>query len=325
MRVPFPVVGVSAALLPFAVIAIAMIAITVFVLIKVLPRQRAPPLLTQLVLALSVLSGGSVLLLSLLFVFIDQNGTEAWTWVLLSFNFMMMFPAGFWFVSQILFEDRTISTRGWTWPLTLGVAVTGSEVLMGLLFAVGGASGALSIPTAIALGLSSIWLYWSMAVVMIALLLWAPLSSVERSGSAALALASVSAPWVTAFPLVGGLAAAAVMVGLFLFVARVLLQHRASPSELRFLIALSGLFLAMAVSAVGLVADGGQNASRILFGAVMTVGMVGEVSYLVRRCYSGPTAATPPLRQTDATGSARPAVRTRPAEPSAADRPLSVR
>ncbi|HTP54169.1 MAG TPA: hypothetical protein VML94_04280 [Thermoplasmata archaeon] len=325
MHLPLPVLGVSDALVPFAAIAISMIVITVFVLLMILPRQRDPPLLTQLALALSVLFGGSVLLLALVFVFIDSNGSTAWTLVLLAFNFMMMFPAGFWFVSQILFEDRTISPFGWGWPVTIGVATTGSEVLMGILFAVAGANGHLTLGAAVALGLSSIWLYWSMAAVMIALLLWAPLSPVERSGSAALALASVFAPWVAAFPLVGGVAAAAVMVGLFLFVARVVLRHRASPSELGFLLALSGLFLAMAVAAAGLVADGGQDPSRIIFGSVMAVGMVGEVGYLVRRCYRGPAPAVPPLREVDPTAASRPGGRPLPLETVTPERPLSTR
>jgi hypothetical protein len=301
MSVPGPVIGISSALLPFASVALAMIAVTVFVLIKILPRQPDPPLLTHLLLAVSVLSGGSLLLLALLFVFLDPNGTTAWTWVLLAFNFMMMFPVGLWFVSLVLFEDRRISSRGWTWPVVLAVATTGSEVLMGLLFAVGGANGPLSLSAAFALGLSSVWLYWSMAVVMAALIAWAPLSPLERSGSASLALTSVFAPWVAAVPLVGGLAAAAVMGGLFLVVARRLLRHRVSPADLRFLLALNALFLAMAVSAVTLVADGGGDASRILFGTVMVVGMAGEISYLVRQCYRGPSAAVAPLREADPT------------------------
>ncbi|HTP55977.1 MAG TPA: hypothetical protein VML53_04830 [Thermoplasmata archaeon] len=311
MDLPLPEVGVSSTLLPFAVVAIAMIAVTVFVLLKILPRGRGPPLLTQIVLALSVLFGGSVLLLALLFVFLDPNGTTAWTWVLLAFNFMMMFPVGFWFVSLILFEDRAIGVRGWGWPLALAVATTGSEVLMGLLFAVGGAGGTLGLAGAFALGLSSIWLYWSMAVVMVALVLWSPLSPIERSGSVALVASAAVAPWITAFPLVGGAAAAAVMVGLFLYLARVLLAGRTLPGEIRFVAALSGLLLAMALAAIALVATGGSSAARIGFGAVMVAGMIGEVAYLVLRCYRGAlrpsedgtelrSTAVPPLRAGDA-------------------------
>ena len=325
MFLPIPIVGVTSALLAYVVIALSMIGVTVFVLIKILPRQADPPLLTQVVLGLSVIFGGSVLLLALLYVFLTPDGTTAWTWVLLAFNFMMMFPAGFWFVTQILFEDRAIAPASWAWPVTLGLATTGSEVLMGLLFAVAGANGDLSVTSAFALGLSSIWLYWSMAAVMGALLWWAPLSPVERYGSLALALASVSAPWVTAYPLIGGIAAAAVMIGLFLFVARVVLEHRVSATELGFLLALSALFLAMAIAAAGLVADAGRDPSRLAFGAVMAVGMVGEMSYLVRRCYAGPAPVVPPLRVVEPTGEAFAATHGRPLEPAAAERPTGAR
>ena len=108
----------------------------------------------------------------------------------------------------------------------------------------------------------------------------------------------------------GGAAAAAVMVGLFLYLARVLLTGRSLPGEIRFVAALSGLLLAMALAAIALVATGGSAAARIGFGAVMVVGMVGEVAYLVLRCYRGAlrpsedgatvrTAAVPPIRAGD--------------------------
>ena len=291
MSVPVPAVPLSLGLLPFATVALSMIAITIYVLLRILPRQAEPPLLTQMLLGVSVLGGGSVLLLALLFVFLNPNGTAAWTWVLLAFNFMMMFPIGFWFVSLVLFEDRRIAARGWTWPLVVAVATTGSEVLMGLLFAVAGTGGALATSTVFARGLASVWLYWSMAAVMGSLIVWAPLSPLERAGSTTLALASVVAPWVAAFPLVGGIAASAVMAALFLLVARRLLEHRVSPTEIGFLTGLNALFLAMAVSALGLAVAPGADAAAIGFGTVMTLGMVGEVAYLVRRCYHGPAAA----------------------------------
>ena len=98
MWIPVPSLLFTPALLSFAVIAIAMIGITIFLVGKVLPPNGVPPLITQMVIALAVLGGGTLLLLSLLFVFLNSNGAEAWTFVLLAFNFMMMFPAGIWFV-----------------------------------------------------------------------------------------------------------------------------------------------------------------------------------------------------------------------------------
>jgi hypothetical protein len=287
MDLPLPVVDVTEGILSYVIVALSMIGVTIFVLLQILPRRAEPPLQTQIVLAFAVISGGSLLLVSLLFVFIDSNSTTAWTVVLLAFNFMMMFPAGFWFVSHILFEDRRISPTGWTWPVVLGVSVTGSEVVMGVLFAYAGTGHALSLTLSLADGLSSIWFYWSMAAVMAGLLLWVPLSPLERWGSAGLTATAALAPWITAYPLVGGAAATAVMTAVFLLVARRLFAHRAAPVEVGFLLGLTAWFLAMAVAAAGLVVGRGAPAGPIAFGTVMAVGMVGEVSYLVRRSFVG--------------------------------------
>ncbi|HXY12354.1 MAG TPA: hypothetical protein VEJ85_02530, partial [Thermoplasmata archaeon] len=67
MLLPLPPVAYDSSLLPFAVIALAMVGITIFLLGKVLPAGGTPPLVTQMVLALAVLGGGSLLLLALLF------------------------------------------------------------------------------------------------------------------------------------------------------------------------------------------------------------------------------------------------------------------
>ena len=288
MALPIPGVGLDAELVPFAIIAVSMVAITIFVLLAVLPRTREPPLITQFILAFSVIAGGSVLLLALLFVFLDTNGTTAWTWVLLAFNFMMMVPAGLWFIALVLFQDRRVARDSWAWPLVIGFAVTGTEVLMGILFAVGDAGGPLSLTVSFARGLSSVWFFWSMAAVMAGLVAWAPLTALERYGSEALVAAAALAPWVLAFPLLGGAAAAVLMSVAFLAIARELLRRRAAPVELRFLLGLNALFLGMALAAIGLIGDHGAPPSAIAFGAVMAVGMAGEVWYLVRRCYRGP-------------------------------------
>lgn len=296
MDVPLPVVAVSTGLLSYVIVALAMIGVTIFVLLAILPRRAAPPLWTQAILAFSVISGGSLLLVALLFVFIDTDATTAWTTVLLAFNFMMMFPAGFWFVSHILFEDRRVPAHGWAWPLVFAVAVTGSEVAMGVLFADAGVGHALSGELSLAYGLTSIWFYWSMAAVMGAVLLWVPLSSLERTGSAAVTATAALAPWITAYPLVGGAAGAAVMTVVLLLIARRLLAHRATPTEVGFLMGLTAWFLGMALAAAGLAVGGGAPPASIAFGSVMAVGMVGEVAYLVRRSFGeGATAAPSPL------------------------------
>jgi len=328
MEFPFPYLLFTPSLVPFAVIAISMIGITVFLLGKVLPANGAPPLITQMVLALAVLGGGSVLLLSLLFVFLNPNGTESWTFVLLAFNFMMMFPAGIWFVGQILFRDHRVDPDGWFWPVTLAVVVTGSEALMGVLFAYGTFGGSTAEVPALATGLSSVWFFWSMAAIMAALLAWAPLGTVERWALLALGGSSVLAPWVTSYPTVGGIAMSVLMAVAFLALVRALPRHRVDPHEGRLLVALSAAFLSMAVAGLFVAASGGSVLSTLTFGTLMGVVMGVEVAYLIRRYYRGRIARPWVARSVDESdaavvpGSARiPSVLDpRPVERSAADR-----
>ncbi|MGI0070922.1 MAG: hypothetical protein ACRECT_02445 [Thermoplasmata archaeon] len=288
MTFPLPPLGVTGALAPFAAIAISMVAVTVFVFAKALPTDGRPPLVTQMTLVLAVIGGGSVLLLSLVFVFVNSNGTSAWTWVLLAFNFMMMGPAGLWFIGLIVFRDRRIGFRDWTWPAALAVVTTGSEVLMGLLFALGGESVPLPLLPTLALGVSSVWFFWSMAAIMGALVLWAPLARVERSALIALTLSAVIAPWVTAYPTVGGLAMTVLMVAIFAFLVRALSGRSAVRlEEVGLLIGLAAAFLATALAGLALVATSGSYAAVLAFGTVMALVMGVEIAYLLRRFYAG--------------------------------------
>ncbi len=292
MQFPLPPLGVTDGLLPFAAVALSMIAITVFVFGQVLPRDGRAPLVTQMLLALAVLGGGSVLLLSLVFVFLNPDGTSAWTWVLLAFNFMMMAPAGIWFIGLIVFRDRRVQVTDWTWPAAIGLVTTGSEVLMGLLFVIGAPSPPGTVLATVALGLSSIWFFWSMAAIMFALLLWAPLAPIERGALAALTVSAALGPWVTVDPLVGGAAMAVLMVGIFAYLVRALSRSaRAHAAEASLLVGLAVAFLAMALTGTAIAATGGSEVAVTSFGAVMAAVMTAEIAYLVRRFYRGPAAA----------------------------------
>jgi hypothetical protein len=287
VQFPFPPLAVNAALAPFAAIAIAMIAVTIFVFGKALPSNGRPPLVTQMALALAVIGGGSVLLLALVFVFISSDGTSAWTFVLLAFNFMMTGPAGLWFIGLIVFQDRRLAPQDWTWPMGLAVMTTGSEVLMGCLFAVGGATAPLSLLPALASGVSSVWFFWSMAAVMTALLVWAPLARLERYALVALTLAMVLGPWVTSYPVVGGAAMTVLMVAIFGVLVRAVSQRSAiRPHEAGFLLGLAVAFLAMALAGLTLVVSGGSVAAVLVYGTVMGVVMIAEIAYLLRRFWS---------------------------------------
>jgi hypothetical protein len=292
VQFPLPPLGVTDALLPFAVVAISMIVITVFVFGQVLPRNGRAPLVTQMLIALAVLCGGSVLLFSLVDVFLDSNGTTAWTWVLLAFNFMMVAPAGIWFIGLIVFRDRRVRVDDWSWPVAIALATTGSEVLMGLLFVIGAPTPPSSVLATFALGLSSIWFFWSMATIMCVLLLWAPLAPLERGALVALTVSAAIGPWVTTYPLVGGVGMAVLMAGIFLYLVRALSRSaRAHAAEVALLVGLAVSFLAMALAGTAIAATGGSAAAVVAFGAVMSVVMSGEIAYLVRRFYLGPSAA----------------------------------
>ncbi|MCI4372317.1 MAG: hypothetical protein L3K02_01535, partial [Thermoplasmata archaeon] len=89
-----PPLDVTVGFLPFAVVAVLMVGVTIFVLTQLLPRSAAPVPLTSMTFGVAILAGGSLLLLALLYVFIDPDGTTAWTWVLVAFKFIMMGPAG---------------------------------------------------------------------------------------------------------------------------------------------------------------------------------------------------------------------------------------
>jgi hypothetical protein len=288
--VPLPPLPGAGALAPFAVIAVGMVAVTIFVFGAVLPSSGRPPLVTQMALALAVIGGGSVLLLALVFVFLNSDGTSAWTFVLLAFNFMMTGPAGLWFIGLVVFQDRRIAATGWRWPVALATMTTGSEVLMGFLFALGSASGPTSGLDTLALGVSSVWFFWSMAAIMVPLILWAPLARLERLGLIALASAAAIGPWVTSFPAVGGVAMALLMAALFAYLVRsVVLRRDVQAHQVGFLVALASAFLAMALAGLALVASGGAVVAVLAYGTVTAVVMTAEIAGLLRRYWLGST------------------------------------
>ncbi len=288
MSLPLPPIPIDANLASFAVIAIGMVAVTIFVFGSVLPSSGRPPLVTQMTLALAVIGGGSVLLLALVFVFLNSDGTSAWTFVLLAFNFMMTGPAGLWFVGLVIFQDRRIVPAEWTWPVALAVMTTGSEVLMGFLFALGSTSAAVPGLTILALGLSSVWFFWSMAAIMASLVLWAPLAPIERYGLVALTVAAAIGPWVTSFPVIGGAAMTVLMLAVFLYFVRALGRRaEARTQPIGFLIGLAAAFLAMAVAGLALVASGGAVAAVLAYGGVTGVVMTAEIAGLLRRYWLG--------------------------------------
>jgi hypothetical protein len=281
-----PPLDVTTAFLPFAVVAVSMVVVTIFVLTQLLPRAGGPVALTTMTIGVAVLAGGSLLLLALLYVFLTPDGTVAWTWVLVAFNFMMMGPAGLWFVSLILFRDRSVDSRGWTWPTVLALTTVGSEVLMGVLFAVGGGAAPTTFVGSLALGLSAVWFDWSMGAIMVALLLWLPLSGLVRGSLGALTGAAFLAPWVVAVPVVGAAGMAALMTTVFVLVYR-RLSVRADlvAVDLRIPFGLALAFAVMVAAQVAIVASPGSYVAALAFGGMMSVVMSAEVAFVLHRSW----------------------------------------
>ena len=284
-----PSLAVNGGLLSYIVIAVSMVAITIFVLGAILPRRGESPLITQMTLAVAILFGGGVLVLSLVFCFLNPDGAAAWTWVLLAFNFMMVGPAGLWFIGLIVFRDRRLPPGDWLWSAAIAAVISGSEVLMGIVFALGISSGSVVTAPVLAEGVSSIWFFWSMASVMTALLLWAPIGRAERWVLVALTVSAFVGPWVTAYPTLGGAAMAALMAGVFLGILRELGRPgRVAADEAGVLIGLAAAFLLMALTGASVAFTNGSTGSALAFGGGMALVMTVEIAYLVRRFYHGP-------------------------------------
>jgi hypothetical protein len=281
MSFPLPPLSVNVALLPFAIVAASMVVVTIFVLTQLLPRDRAPTLLSSMTIGLAALSGGSVLLLALLFALVSPDGSTAWTWVLLAFNFMMMGPAGLWFVSVVAFRDRAIDRGSWVWPVVLALVTVGSEVLMGVLFALGGGRTSLGLVGALAGGLTSVWFDWSMAAVMASLVLWLPLRGLVRGTLGALTAAAALAPWVTAVPEAGVAGMAVLMAVVLALLYRHLSGGRTVRlPDLRVLFWLAVAFAVMSAAQAAVVIAPTSPVAALVFGAAMAIVMGAEVAFV---------------------------------------------
>jgi hypothetical protein len=279
-----PPLDLTVGFLPFAVVAISMVVVTIFVLTQLLPRAGGTTALTSMTFGLSLLGGSSVLLLALLFVFIDPDGTTAWTWVLVAFNFMMMGPAGLWFISLIVFRDRPVDARSWVWPAVIALATVGSEVLMGVLFAVGGGNAPATFVGGLALGLSSVWFDWSMGSIMLALLLWLPIAGLARGSLAALTAAAFLAPWVVAVPAVGAAGMGVLMTSVFVLVYRRLSgRTNLGAADLRVPFGLALAFAFMVAAQVAIVVSPGSDPAALAFGGTMALVMSAEVAFVLHR------------------------------------------
>ncbi|MCI4366089.1 MAG: hypothetical protein L3K10_08585, partial [Thermoplasmata archaeon] len=138
----------------------------------------------------------------------------------------------------------------------------------------------------LALGLSSVWFDWSMGAVMVALLLWLPLSGLVRGSLAALTGAAFLAPWVTAAPLVGAAGMGVLMTVVFLLIYRRLSARETLRAvDLRVPFGLATAFALMIAAQVAIVTAPGSDVAALAFGGTMALVMGAEVAFVLRRSW----------------------------------------
>jgi len=148
---------------------------------------------------------------------------------------------------------------------------------------------------------------------------------VERYALLTLAGASVLAPWVPSFPLVGGLLMAVLMAVAFTALVRAIVRGRVAREEGRLLLAVAAAFLAMTVAGLAVAVTGGSVASVLGFGTVMGTIMGVEAAYLIRRYYQGRMARpwlARPVDEDDAKVAGRTYPETPARDPRRGERPV---
>ncbi len=264
-------------------VVVGMLAVEIFLLVKLLPRNGPAVPLTRMILGSSLLLGSSTLLMSIVAAALTPNLTS-YTVVLAAFNGMMMVPIGIWICVLVVLQDRRIDARGWWWPSVIAVMATAAEVLMGVVFVVADGTTPLTVPAVAAASLLSAWFLWSMAAAMIALLVWVRLTPGVRTPLLGLAASAIVAPWVAVDPLFGLLLMGAVMALTLLAIARTFGLRRVvtAPRDLGIAAAVVGAFLAMMTASSAVALDPTSVAAQLALGIVLLLTMLGEFLLLVR-------------------------------------------
>ncbi len=271
-------------MLPFALVAIPMVVVEVYLLTQLVPRSGAPPTLTRMLIAGSALIGSAGLLMACLYVILSPN-YSTYTAVFWAFNFMMMAPLGFWVIGVILLRDRPMNPRNPFWPILIALLATTAEILMGVLFTVG-ASDLYAFLPVMAGTFTTIWFLWSMVAAMVAMLFWIPLRPSVRRPLLGLTLSGVVAPWVVVAPLTGAVLMTGAMLVTFALLAY---QAWSTPLPSSGGLGLPGWivlsFLATSIAGYLVILAPGTSAA-LGFGGVMAVVMTGEFAFILWEGYS---------------------------------------
>lgn len=294
-----PALALAPSLVPFACIAIAMVAMNVVLLLFLLPRHGRKPTLSRSLLAGLVLASSTIFWAALVSALLGPT-LDAWILVIQAMMVPMTAPF-LWLLSVFYRADRrTVRGDGPYWPLVISLSVGGSEVLMGAAFLLlqGGSSlltpvgGGLGWALAFARSTTSPWFYWPMLATMVPVLLWVDLPRVEKRLLLGLAATAAGGPWVPIAPLLGTVLMAIPMTATVILVLEQLGSRAGvSRSFLRTSIGVLAAFAAMAAAQLYLIAAGTDLTAILPFAVVSTIGMVGELAFLVHRVLRAPSPA----------------------------------
>lgn len=289
----------SDGLVPFVILAAAMVGANLYLLTQALPRRGPTPHFGTVVLVVGLLVMSAVLWLAVIDAIVDP-GDASTVAVFIAGN-SMMGVFGAWIIAVFYrAEEHRLPTVGWGWPAVFALLVVGSELLMGTAFVlaiagpqgyVGPAGGPVELARD---ALGSAWFAGAMLANMILLLAWLPLPTIERRALAGLAASAILVPWVVSGSALALAAMGALMAGVL---GTAFWQLERGPASVRSVRTVGGVGVAFAVMMVAGLAgnvDAGSGAGELLF-ALASVGAMGaELAYLGHWALGRSTPTEPP-------------------------------
>lgn len=236
----------------FGLLAALMVGGNIFVLMRLLPRDRSSPTLATVILLLGILLMSMALWFSAIYAVLAP-GQASTVSVFIALNSMMA-VVGLWAVS-LLFRAgiKHLPAHGYLWPLAFAMLVVGNELLMGITFVLAqvgpapyAAAGWPGLATLVGDAGQSTWFFWPMLVTMTFLVSWLPFTRPERTLLYGFAATAAIGPWIVPDPAIGAVGMAIVMGVTFGLLARDLWRRpTASPRMLWIALGVTAGFLAM--------------------------------------------------------------------------------
>lgn len=286
---------ITSATVPFAAVAVGMIALNLYIIYRLLAGHSVPAFST-FVLGTAVLVSQAVFWGGVAY-YLEVPTVDGFVIFSLAVQFMMV-PVGLWFVSLVFEEgERPVRANNAAWPVGLALLLLVNELLMSWAFA---ALVTGSLPTdlstlasagqALLVASSTAWYYWPMGVSMLVLVRWSALGPSDRRALYTLTLSAFVAPWAFEVPLVGACAMAVVMTLAIAILWRGLQSPHLAHSSIRLRMAVVLAFFVMssawALSYLLLPPSWGLPPFAVANVAIMTAELVFLLRMLLRRAGS---------------------------------------